>query len=190
MERNASRYRGNAVTHFRILGFAAIAHGAIMDSRRPDSAISSPRLCASFSLRLGAVVNKQFDVGLVVTSKSLSLSDLARRLGRQPQAGSHGKGTPRTYGTPWAYSVWRENSLDGSASLEEQCLQLVEAIPRACRGLVESNPEDVSVFLDIAVYFETAYASIKLRSKFLAKLATIGIDIDITAYPAGEASEG
>ena len=36
-----------------------------------------------------------FEASLIVTSRTLSLSELSSLLGREPESGSHGMGSPR-----------------------------------------------------------------------------------------------
>jgi hypothetical protein len=126
----------------------------------------------------------QFDVGLVVTSQTLSLSELTLRLQREPQSGSHDKGAPRPSGAFWTISVWRENARDSNASLEAQCLQILKDVPPACMQLVEAAPDDVSISLDIAVFFEDAYLRVQLPSCVIGELAKRGIGLEVTGYPA------
>lgn len=103
-----------------------------------------------------------FDVGLIVTSRRLSLMELATRLGRKPQTGSHDKGEPRGLkrsGLVWTCTVWRENVRDADASVYQQCSQLLRDMPPACAELLAAEPDDISVTLHVAVFYESAYCN-------------------------------
>lgn len=131
-------------------------------------------------------MSRRFEAALIVTSGRLTLSELAARLQREPSSGSHDKGSIRgfpSWGKRWTHTVWRQiaSCLDGP--LLEQCEQLLADMPPGCAELVRAEPEDISVCLDIACFFQTAYFNLTLPRKFITDLAAKGIDLEITAYP-------
>jgi len=106
-------------------------------------------------------VGTKFYVGLAVTSRKLSLSELAERLGRQPRPGSHDKGAPRGLrGDTWAQSVWRENARDVNAVWCDQALQLLRDAPPGLGALRAAEPDEVSISLDVAVFFCQSFPAI------------------------------
>jgi len=132
------------------------------------------------------------DVGLKVTSHRLSLLDLAARLERDPQSGSHDNGSPRgspRSGLVWDCTIWRENARDEDATLEVKCKQLLFDMPPKCIELRESYPEDISVYLSIAIFYTGAYASVTLPRCLIREISNKDIDLDITCYPCCEPDE-
>lgn len=126
-----------------------------------------------------------FDVGLKVTSRRLSLVELAARLGQEPGSGSHDKGDLRIDGSPWTVTVWRANARDAGVPLLTQCLQVLRDMPRECVELLAGEPEEVSVSLDVAAFYEGAYFNIVLPSGLIRELSSKGVDLEMTVYPAG-----
>lgn len=125
---------------------------------------------------------KNFDVSLLIRSRKLSLSELSSRLEREPQSGSHDKGSPRGSVT-WEYTFWRENACDADSSLYAQCSQLLRDIPPKCIELLVAEPDDISVWLDVALFYEGAYCEFDLPRKLIGELFASGVDFSITAYP-------
>ncbi|HEY4308627.1 MAG TPA: hypothetical protein VGN12_04160 [Pirellulales bacterium] len=119
----------------------------------------------------------------MVTSKRMSLAELATALGRPPQAGSHDKGARHPSGKSWDVTIWRANSLDPSAALEVQSVQLLNDMPSACADLLATSPDDITVTLDVAVYFLTPYSSSIISPAMISALAGKGIQLEITSYP-------
>ena len=126
-----------------------------------------------------------WDVALIVESGKFSLSDLATRLERNPQSGSHDKGTPRFRGLLWERTYWRENARKPDAPLQQQCWQVLEDMPPKCSELIAAEPDDVSIYLCIAGFFETAYFSLILPHELIRDLSAKGVGLEIVGYPCG-----
>jgi len=131
---------------------------------------------------------RKCDVALVIQSGKFTLSELSARLERNSEPGSHEKGGLRPHGMPWERTVWRANASDNDAPLRAQCLQLVRDMPPKCAELMAAEPDDVSVWMDIALFFDTAYVTLTLGRDVISELAAKGIGLEITAYPS--AAEG
>ena len=132
-------------------------------------------------------MSKPFDVSLAVTSRRFTLAELTARLGRKPSPGSHDKGERRgssNSNQSWDCNVWRQNPADDSLPLADQCLELLRTMPSACGELRAADPDDFSVSLDIAVFFNTAYFSLVLPHRLIAKAAESHVDLEITGYPS------
>ena len=56
-------------------------------------------------------------------------------------------------------------------------------MPPKCIELHTSEPDDISVSLDIAVFYKSAYFNLVMPRGLITELSTKGIDIEITAYP-------
>jgi hypothetical protein len=137
-------------------------------------------------------VARQFDLSLIVCSGRLSLLDVATRLRREPEAGSHDKGDPRglpASGMRWDVTVWRQNARNPDSALAEQCSQLLADMPPGCAELVAAEQDDISVYLDIAVYFNTAYLALTLPRTVIRNLAEQAIALEITGYPVSSDGE-
>jgi hypothetical protein len=130
-------------------------------------------------------MGKEFDASLVITSKSLSLIELATLLERQPQSGSHDKGAPHSRGNTWGITIWRENARDQGASLEAQCLQLLGDMPSKCADLL-ADKSNFSVKIDVAVYHDSVNCSVPIPANVIEALAARGIAIEIVTYPCRE----
>lgn len=117
--------------------------------------------------------------------------DLAARLGRPPQSGSHDKDDIRIDGSKWNFSIWRENVADQSLPLDKQCAELIDDFPLAYLQLQSVHIGDFAAFLDVAAFFETAYVTIPISAEVIRKLSTCGIGLEVTAYPsAGSEPKG
>jgi hypothetical protein len=129
-----------------------------------------------------------FEASLKVTSRILSLAELTSALGREPDSGSHDKGSARgrpDSGLTWEYSVWRQDAPDLNAPWETQCLTLLREVAPKCKELLVAAPGDISVWLALAAYYEGAYFNLVLPRNLVTELAEAGLDIEITGYPCG-----
>ena len=126
------------------------------------------------------------------TSRKLTLLELAERLERTPQSGSHDKGTPRGLGgETWEQTVWRENASDANATWCEQALQLLRDMPSGWGGLFAAERDDVSISIDVAVFCVEAYWSLHLPTNLIDLLSAMGVGFDVTIYPTcGDGPEG
>ena len=134
-------------------------------------------------------MRSKYDVSLVITGEKLSLRDLSALLEREAQSGSHDKGDLRLDGSPWKTTVWRHNSTEPDASLEMQCDHLLDSLPLKYSDLRKTREDELTANLNIAIFFETAYASVSLPATLIHKVAKAGIGIAITTYPCGAEDE-
>ena len=123
------------------------------------------------------------DISLVVESHSLSLMELSKRLEREPDSGSHNKGDPRAKDKVWGSTIWRENTFDASLSWCEQCFHLLQKLPPKCKDLLATALDDISIFLDIAVFYESECLSFNMPKRLIDKLSENNVGINITIYP-------
>jgi hypothetical protein len=86
----------------------------------------------------------------------------------------------------WSCTIWRENAADTNALWPEQCLQLLRQMPFRSQELFAADPEDISIVLDIAVFYKTAYTSIALPHELIQEMATRNVVCEITTYPVSE----
>ena len=137
----------------------------------------------------GVDMSDRIDVGLIITSNRLSLVELAKRLGRDPPNGSHDKGEPKGLlkrGLTWPCTFWRENVYDTDAPLVTQCMQILKQMPPKCIELLNTEPNDISVSLSIAVFYKSAFFNLNVPRSLITELSHKGIDFEITAYPVME----
>ena len=134
-------------------------------------------------------VKPNFDISLVVTSRNLSLTELSQILGKEPQSGSHCKGGARLTGEKWDCSVWRENARDTNADWRDQCLSLLREIPANWADLQSRYPDDISISLDMALFYDTAYASISMPPSLLREILHKNVGLEIAIYPVDETRE-
>jgi hypothetical protein len=78
-------------------------------------------------------------------------------------------------------TLWRLESLDDEASLQEQVESIFALVPPAN---VKGN--GVRAYLSIAVYYDTATCSMQIPPAFISMLQGSGISIEITCYPTSE----
>lgn len=131
----------------------------------------------------------RFLVGLIITSRTRSLAELATLLGQEPQSGSHDKGDPRGLsgsGSVWSDTVWRQDASDSSATWREQCSDLLRQIPAKATELLDISSDDSSIYLDIAVFSSDAYASIVVPHALIAELSAARVKLEVTVYPVQE----
>lgn len=110
---------------------------------------------------------------------------------RQPQPGSHDRGEQR--GKPgdsliWSCTVWREHARDSDASVYAQCTQLLREMPPICAELLATEADDISVILDVAVFYDGAYCDFMMPRSLIGQLAAKGVDFEITAYPVSHSA--
>lgn len=130
---------------------------------------------------------KDFDVSLVVASRKMSLVELNDAIGESPDHGSHSRGEPRDFrGRTWNASAWRKSARDESGSLESQCLQLLREIPRGALNIRAARPDDISIYLDIGCFFQSAYAAVSVSPAVSEELAKSGVSLELSAYPCSD----
>jgi hypothetical protein len=130
------------------------------------------------------MIGKSFDVSLVVSSNVLSLSELASLLDCLPGSGSHDKDEPRSSGSRWEKTVWRQNARDADAPFDVQCAQVLHDMPPQCVELLADGENDITALLDVAVYFGTSYCSLVVPAEVVQALSARRMYFEVTMYPA------
>lgn len=134
---------------------------------------------------------RKIEVSLIVTTTALTLSEISSRLGHSHSSGSHEKGTPRHVGAPFDCTIWRLDSAVGrSASLEKHFESLASRLPAEVVRRPGVLPDDVAVYLDIVVYFDTPMCTISIPLACADMAKAYSADIEISCYPCDFESEG
>jgi len=129
---------------------------------------------------------KTCNVSLLVRHPSRSLDELSSALGSH-SAGSHSKGEPRGLekkGTsPWSETEWRlDSGVSESAPVLDHLQDLNSRFPPA--DLLLRLPADSTVLIDIAVFFDTAIASVSIPRRGMEIVSSYNAALEITSYPS------
>jgi hypothetical protein len=130
---------------------------------------------------------KKVSVSLLMTSASMSLGELSSRLGRLPSLGSNSKGDThsgaRAGKDPWSETIWRfDSDADETASIEDHLERLEIQFPAA--ELKQALPPDCNVWVDIALFFDSAYVSASLSRRAMQIVDSYDAQLEITCYPS------
>ena len=130
---------------------------------------------------------KRASVSLLVTSPSMSLSELSSKLGRASSSGSHNKGDVRAgakLGKPnWPVTVWRfDSDAPDGASLQQNLERLAVQFPPA--ELKRILPPECDVSVDIAIFFDTVDVSLQIPRRGLEIIDAYGAELEVSCYPS------
>lgn len=116
----------------------------------------------------------------------LTLSELSARLGRNPsQQYSHEKGEARGINDVFTETVWRLDSrIPATATLEEHLDNLAAQCPPAELLRSGTLPQGSRVYVDVAVFFDSANASISIPSKCIDIIRAYGATLEVNCYPS------
>jgi len=130
---------------------------------------------------------KTFWVSLMVESSSLSLHELSLKLGRPHSSGSHTKGErdagrERIGRPPWSKTGWRfDSSVSETASVGEHLENLRVQFPPD--ELLRLLPAECTVYVDIAVFFDTANVSANISRADIEIIDAYNAALEVTCYP-------
>ena len=81
----------------------------------------------------------------------------------------------------WRESVWRIESRHRSDGIAERSSALI----RRFAGLASSSSrgQEMTVSLDISIYFETAWAGVGIPAILINELASFRMNVEVTCYP-------
>jgi hypothetical protein len=126
-------------------------------------------------------------VSLLVTSPSMSLTELSSKLGRSPSSGSHNKGDASAGAKlgkpPWSATVWRFDSDAPETAPVEQHLERLE-IQFPAAALKQVLPSGCDVSVDIALYFDTVNVSATIPHRGIEIIDAYGAKLEVTCYPS------
>lgn len=130
---------------------------------------------------------KETKVSLVITTSSLSLSDLSSKIRLSHTGGSHDRGSPRPGGKGlWDTTVWRLDSAEPPpAHVNEHCQNIASQLPPQALFQPGILPGDAKLYLDIAVFFSDAMYTLNLPSECLEVAKSYKAEIQVTCYPGG-----
>jgi hypothetical protein len=125
---------------------------------------------------------KRFKVSLDIVSDSLTLSELAAKLGIEPSSGSHSKGDPRGVGE-FRSTEWKLFSmLPDTADLEEHIKAIAVLFPP--EALVNVLPEGCKVFMDIGVFFDGWNCVVLISREMRLIINAYNAEIELNCYPS------
>jgi len=131
---------------------------------------------------------KHLIVSLDLMSDSLTLDDLSRIFGSSPSEDSFSRGDIGPLSRIRTYSLLRfELSADEGAACEEHLATLKTDIARIDAHLDRLGSVDVSLLLNIGVFFTTANGSVEFAPVTLRN-ETTPLRISVTAYPVADAT--
>lgn len=132
---------------------------------------------------------KRLFVSLDVMSNSLTLNELIRTFGVSQSRDSFSRGDAGFLGKTRTYSLLRfESSADEGATCEEHIATLKTDIDRIDAHLDGFLDLDVSLLLNIGVFFTTANGSVDFAAITLSN-AKIPLRISVSAYPVADACD-
>jgi len=118
-----------------------------------------------------------------VCSSEASLEQISDVLGWDPDSSSCNKGDIRGKG-PSKTTVWKlESDVDETAGIADHLAWFRTEFPLE-RLRDPRLPADRTVYLDIAVMFDTFTCSISLSADLLRPFVEVGAGIEITCYPS------
>ena len=130
---------------------------------------------------------KKASVSLLITSPSMSLSELSSKLGRAPSSGSHNKGDisagVKLGKPPWSVTVWRfDSDAPESVAVEQHLERLAVQFPAT--ELNRVLPPGCEVAIDIALFFDTANVSLNITRRGLEIVDGYKAELEMTCYPS------
>ncbi len=129
---------------------------------------------------------KTLTVSLDVLSYSLPLEDLIRMFGPTSSSDSFSRGDIGPLGKSRKYSLLRfESTADDGAPCDEHIATLKTDIDRVDTWLKREGGSEVSLLLNIGVFFTTANGSVTFSAVALRNTTT-PLDISVSAYPVGD----
>jgi hypothetical protein len=131
---------------------------------------------------------KEMRVSLLVTTASLDLLGLSKRLECAHSPGSHDKGAPRAAGRqPFDKTIWRvDSSAPSSAPLTKHC-ETISAKLSATELLQPGRlPQDAKIYLDIAVFFSEASCTINIPVECVDFAKSYNAEIEVSCYPSSQ----
>ncbi|MFO0775133.1 MAG: hypothetical protein U0172_10775 [Nitrospiraceae bacterium] len=128
---------------------------------------------------------KEIEVGLLITSRTLSLSDISAHLGLPYASGSREKGSKLGKQEVLAMTVWRLDTPTGAAHrIETAFSELTTQVPpERINSLLASAP-DTAVWFDVAVYFDTPMAAVQIPKECVDIAAGYRAAIEVSYYPS------
>ncbi len=63
-------------------------------------------------------------------------------------------------------------------------MQVLSEWGAKCLQLSGTNPADITVCLDIAVFYDTANCTLELPAQLVSQVAEVRIGVDISTYPS------
>jgi len=129
----------------------------------------------------------EFDVCLVVESESITLADLAARIGVEPSDGSHNIGDPhilKSRGT-WESTVWQCCSeCPRVTSIEEQFKALARRFPAEALQTPQVLPLLSLKYISIGVFTDAQTPTVELTSVCFDIAKAYDATIEIKLYPS------
>jgi hypothetical protein len=122
----------------------------------------------------------------------VGLDEVIKRLGREPDSGSFGIGSPRKGrgGGVTDFTLWRLNAdADENAPLDQHIQAIVNRLPGTLAAHETTLPESHELCLDIAYFFgkdESIFPLVRIPRWIVEYFGRIGSAIEITVYPCSE----
>jgi hypothetical protein len=132
---------------------------------------------------------KTYIVNLYITSPDRKLDELSAIVGRESGVHSSEVGSFRGLpekGRRWDYTTWKlESPLPSESELSDHLQYIADESQTLQLDEIELL-FDVTVELDIAVFFDTALATVKIDSHWTNFFGAKGIALEISCYPKWE----
>jgi len=131
---------------------------------------------------------KELHVSLLITTASLDLVGLSKRLGCEHSPGSHDKGAPRTAGRPaFDRTIWRlDSSAPNSAPLTKHCEAISTKL--SAKEVLHPGrlPQDAKIYLDIAAFFSEASCTVNVPMECVDFAKSYNAEIEVSCYPSDQ----
>lgn len=127
----------------------------------------------------------EYDVCLVVVSRSTPLVDLSARIGIQGSEGSHSEGDPHLLKDRgvWKSTVWQICSgQPRSAHLEDHFEHLAGRLPVSRVVGSGALPDDAEVYVSVGVFSDAQIPTVNLTRRCLAIAEAFGARIEVRQY--------
>jgi hypothetical protein len=124
----------------------------------------------------------EWSIHLVVSTPSLTLADLAARIGIEPSRGSHTVGEPNVLRTrpPWDCTIFRlDPACAGTTPVEEQFDAIAERLPPARLLRPGVLPSDAQIHISVLVQSNAQFPTATLTPKCLAISQSYGAAIEV-----------
>jgi hypothetical protein len=131
---------------------------------------------------------KKFSVSLKILTKKASVKELSRLSGLQLSASSQDMGELNGVGRPFVTTVGVFEVESSTGDLNAQIRRLLEKLDFAKLDDVRNKLSDVTMAVDICVFFSTVTCSLSILPEPAEILGRHNIAVDVSCYPTSESA--
>lgn len=127
---------------------------------------------------------KKVEVALEIMTAELGVSEISSRLECPHSSGSYDKGSRHGNREPSPITVWRfDSQANHSASILDHFKDIVSRLPANILDKQRKAIKDMTIRINIAVYFDTAMCTVDLPSECVDIAKSYGSSVEVACYP-------